>query len=377
MASLTAHLRRPDDHGRLSFHPECPICRQERLIGTLADGAIVSPRSQALLAAGVLALSSAAPTAVFAGEPEQEQEGTTAPEQITGNDPSDAPEFDAGGQPTQLPLDAGPAPEDSGAFDPTDEQTPPAQQPAVNENVPAPPVQEPATDEPAADGTAEAGTPSAREQQEPPAADPVEQAAEQPPPPAPPATESPAPTPSPDAPAAELQQTAPAAAQTDASAKARAREHEATSEARQQARHAAPAPPNSATAPANAPATAPAPAYTPTTAPARTYTSPPAPQPEPVNVASTTTTTSEPAAPQPAQTPPAGAHHHGAAHPANGFHTVQRGESLWSIARDLVGDGASAARIAREVNRLWELNSERIGTGEPDLIMAGTRIALR
>jgi hypothetical protein len=363
MASLTAHLRRPDDHGRLSFHPECPICRQERLIGTLADGAIVSPRSQALLAAGVLALSSAAPTAVFAGEPEQEQEGTTAPEQITGNDPSDAPEFDAGGQPTQLPLDAGPAPEDSGAFDPTDEQTPPAQQPAVNENVPAPPVQEPATDEPAADGTAEAGTPSAREQQEPPAADPVEQAAEQPPPPAPPATESPAPTPSPDAPAAELQQTAPAAAQTDASAKARAREREAVSEEQERAR---------ATAPANTPVSEPAAGYT----AAPTYRPPTAPQPEPDYVASTTTT-SEPAAQEPAQAPSGGPHHRRAADPSNRVHTVQRGESLWSIARDLVGDGASAARIAREVNRLWELNSARIGTGEPDLLMTGTRIALR
>jgi nucleoid-associated protein YgaU len=59
------------------------------------------------------------------------------------------------------------------------------------------------------------------------------------------------------------------------------------------------------------------------------------------------------------------------------FHVVQRGESLWSIAKDLLGDDASVARIAREVNRLWELNSVRIGTGQPDLVMAGTRIALR
>ena len=56
---------------------------------------------------------------------------------------------------------------------------------------------------------------------------------------------------------------------------------------------------------------------------------------------------------------------------------MQRGESLWSIAKDLLGEDASVARIAREVNRLWELNSARIGTGEPDLLMVGTRIALR
>jgi hypothetical protein len=56
---------------------------------------------------------------------------------------------------------------------------------------------------------------------------------------------------------------------------------------------------------------------------------------------------------------------------------VQRGESLWSIAKDLLGDDPSISRIAREVNRLWELNSARIGTGEPDLLLAGTRIVLR
>ncbi len=56
---------------------------------------------------------------------------------------------------------------------------------------------------------------------------------------------------------------------------------------------------------------------------------------------------------------------------------VQRGESLWSIASDLLGHQASPARIAREVNRLWKLNSSRIGTGTPDLLMVGTRLTLR
>jgi hypothetical protein len=28
------------------------------------------------------------------------------------------------------------------------------------------------------------------------------------------------------------------------------------------------------------------------------------------------------------------------------------------------------------VNRLWELNQERIGTGEPDLLMVGTELQL-
>ena len=65
------------------------------------------------------------------------------------------------------------------------------------------------------------------------------------------------------------------------------------------------------------------------------------------------------------------------ADPSDRFHVVLPGESLWSIARDLLGRDASTARIAREVNRLWELNRTRIGTGDPDLLMAGTRLRLR
>ena len=58
------------------------------------------------------------------------------------------------------------------------------------------------------------------------------------------------------------------------------------------------------------------------------------------------------------------------------YHVVQPGESLWLIARDLVGHDASAAHVAREVNRLWALNETRIATGDPDLLMVGTRLAL-
>jgi len=60
-----------------------------------------------------------------------------------------------------------------------------------------------------------------------------------------------------------------------------------------------------------------------------------------------------------------------------GQHVVQPGESLWSIAAGLAGDDASPARIARIVNRLWALNADRIGTGDPDLVMAGTTLRLR
>jgi len=58
-------------------------------------------------------------------------------------------------------------------------------------------------------------------------------------------------------------------------------------------------------------------------------------------------------------------------------HVVLPGESLWSVASDLLGADASPAAIAREVHRLWELNKDRIGTGNPDLLMVGTRLVLR
>jgi nucleoid-associated protein YgaU len=57
-------------------------------------------------------------------------------------------------------------------------------------------------------------------------------------------------------------------------------------------------------------------------------------------------------------------------------HVVEAGESLWSIASDILGDGASSGQIAREVERLWERNRQRIGTGDRDVVMAGTLLRL-
>ena len=56
---------------------------------------------------------------------------------------------------------------------------------------------------------------------------------------------------------------------------------------------------------------------------------------------------------------------------------MHAGESLWSIASDLLGPSASPARIAGEVHRLWQLNRERIATGNPDLLMVGTTLRLQ
>lgn len=56
--------------------------------------------------------------------------------------------------------------------------------------------------------------------------------------------------------------------------------------------------------------------------------------------------------------------------------TVQRGDSLWGIARERLGAGASTAAVAAEVVAIWKLNVARIGTGDPDLIFPGTRLEL-
>jgi nucleoid-associated protein YgaU len=57
-------------------------------------------------------------------------------------------------------------------------------------------------------------------------------------------------------------------------------------------------------------------------------------------------------------------------------HVVRSGETLWSIAAALLGEGASPGRIATVVDRLWSLNADRIRSGEPDLIMPGERLML-
>lgn len=58
-------------------------------------------------------------------------------------------------------------------------------------------------------------------------------------------------------------------------------------------------------------------------------------------------------------------------------HVVASGETLWSIAGEQLRAGASAADIATEVHRLWDLNATRIGTGSPDLIHPGQTLRLR
>jgi len=61
---------------------------------------------------------------------------------------------------------------------------------------------------------------------------------------------------------------------------------------------------------------------------------------------------------------------------SGGSITVQSGDSLWRIARQVLGADASNAQIAREVVAIWNVNAARIGTGDPNLIFPGQRIHL-
>jgi hypothetical protein len=66
-----------------------------------------------------------------------------------------------------------------------------------------------------------------------------------------------------------------------------------------------------------------------------------------------------------------------AAHPAPGAGAsrtvvVRPGDSLWSIAQQLVGPAASDSAIERRLVSIWDANRLRIGTGDPNLIFPGT-----
>lgn len=325
MQSLSAHLRESDDHGRLPFNPFCPVCREERLTGALVSEPVISRRARAALAASVLALSTAAPAAAIAGEPDQEQDGTAPPAQPGSGDPAQSPGFDPGGDSTDLPFDAAPAPELQAPPDPgSDDSAPLDQEPATD---PGAPVADPGD-----------GSVAPDDQQAPPVpGTPPTQA----PTPISPAPSTPAPPPAPATPitppdASTVPQVVSGKPQATVNRKARRRHvahtpHESS---------------ESVTRPG------PTPAPTETTAPA-------------VQVAQ-----AEPAA-RPAIADGK------RAKPGDRSHQVLAGESLWSIARDMLGGEASPARIARAVHRLWTLNRERIGTGDPDLLMVGTTLILR
>jgi hypothetical protein len=359
MGSLTSHLREPGDHGRLAFHPECPVCRDERLAGVLPSDAFVGRRTQAMLAAGVLALSTATPTAVLAAEPDQEQEGSapTTPDQTAVESPPSDPGIDPGGNSTDVPFETAAAPQAPAAPD-TDDAGAPAAPDTPGAGGPAAPdddapalEQEPVTDDeaPIADPGDGSGTPPPEAQQPPPASEGVP--APPPPPPAPPAPPAPPPQPV----AAAPEPPAPAPPETGEGAREDTRDRAADGK------------------PEHAPSTS----SRDTAAPSPSAQTDPPPPAVVAPVSASPAATVVAAEIQPAASSHRTTAHRQAARAGDHVHVVRGGESLWSIASDLLGGDASAARIARQVNRLWELNSSRIGTGDPDLLGVGTRLVLR
>lgn len=345
MASLTAHLRQPEAHPALPFHPECPICRHERLAGTLSSGGFVSLRSQAALAASVLTLSTMVPAAV-AAEPDSEQDGAAPVAQSGGNDPSQNPNFDPGGNAETLPQAPTAGQNPTLATDGDDDTGPIEQQSATNTN-------DPVVDN--GDGQDKGQAQAQQTPQAPATPQLAPTAVEQAATPPPTADGSPAPpTPADVGPAGDPPPTAPAPAEPiptnedQPPAGGASRGTSRVQRPRRYASHRAARKPvrnNQAVGDGAVPPPARAPAATSTVA---------------AHAGAATPTTTA-----------------GDAKPGDRTHRVHAGESLWSIASDVLGSGASAADIAREVHRLWQLNSERIRTGSPDLVMVGTTLKLR
>jgi hypothetical protein len=352
LKSLTPHLLETDDHDRLGFHPSCPLCQQERLFGSLSSGHVISRRVQAALASGVLAFSAAAPGVAAAVVPDRQQEGVAAPERPRGglaqpptDDGVDSPDFDPGGG-TTLPFEVAPAPNApraGGGSDDTGDGPPVDAEPIDDPDARLLTQPEPETETaPAETDAAVPPTNAAPAPPAPPASGPT--VLEDPP------AEGKAPTES------DVQDTAP-----------RSEPNPKESESnRVREGHRAPEPRPSG------------PALPETTIPIRT------PQPPAIGIPPQAATPTSPSlavasaepvplaqasAPTPRAEPPIPAHARS--------HGVEAGESLWSIARRLLGPDASPAQVAREVDRLWELNEDRIGTGDPDLLMVGVTLRQR
>jgi hypothetical protein len=348
MGSLTAHLLESGDHGRLRFHPSCPVCRQERLFGTLSSEPVVSRRAQALIAGGVLAVSTSAPTMALATEPDRQLEGVAAPDQPGGGELDD-PGFDPGGD-TDLPFDTAPAPTAPVGAEDTGDGVPLDVEPGVDLDARLAPLADtgaPVIDEPPAVPPAEAVPPV--DAGPPGGSVSVGSGA---PPGGPEAPGEPLDGDArafPPGPPAEAGETPAGSPRTLAPTRPRSTYEDVRSDP------GAPAPTERVAVGAGAPSE-------PYVAPVQAVPGPTAA--EPVAVAQTNVSSAATR-----EAPPLDADAR--------FYVVQPGDSLWSIAKRLLGREASAGRIAREVNRLWSLNRSSIATGDPDLLMVGTRLELR
>jgi nucleoid-associated protein YgaU len=322
VASLTAHLTAGTEHGRLSFHPLCPRCRDERVSGSIDCEVLVSRRAQALLAAGVLAVSTATPTVSVAAEADQEQEGEAVPppDGSTGGTLDD-PAFDPGGDDTPLDVDAGAPTEIPDGGDDIDDgaEATPVEREELDDPEGRLVLVEQPTEVPPAGGNPEVDAPPAVPQ-----TDVTEQT----------------PAPSVIAPEGDLPSKPMSERGREGRDGTRPTPRRTRTRVDQNTEQPAPVMPN-APAPSTHVAVAAAP---------------------PVAVA--TVQVADPAG--------------GAGAPVRGSrYVVREGDSLWSIAKRLLGSNASNGQVAREVSRLWRLNEERIGTGDPGRVHVGTVLKVR
>lgn len=328
MNSLSSHLTAGRHHGRLRFHPDCPICHSQRLSGPLCD-TVLSARAQAVLLATTLGAGALLPTSVAAASDDSEPpavEVSQAP--VPAPEPKPPPALEepslGADETLETPVDEAPqvrelltSPEagtDTGGEDIGGEDEDVGPMPSA----PLGPLPvEPAPVEPA----------------------PVEPQPVEPPPVMVPSPPTPAPQPPPPPveapPAAELRQ--PTTRQTPnppTNRQAPKRKAQPPKPERRLASELGPVP-----------ATA-------------------APPAEAVAASTATVPVAQPVE------PPGGA-------VTGTSYMVRPGDSLWALARRLLGGSPSAGQIAREVDRLWRLNAERIGTDNPSLIHVGTVLRLR
>ena len=354
MALLNVHLNDPGDHGHLGFHPECLICRQQRLVRSFSSERVLARRARAVLASGVLALSAAAPAVALAGDPDRQQEGVVAPSQPDVEAPggtdgvAEDPGFDPGGD-TTLPVEA-PLP---GATEETA-----APEDAYGDGDDDADGEDNATEDQSADDVV-------LEQE--PLEDPgvLLVPGDEAEPTAPPTADG-SPAEVPTAPSVDVPPAAPAppAAIHDACDSSAAQRVAAPKHLSFGARPASAAQPSGI-------------------APAReTSPSGGSPVPSASNDSLGTQDSvlladagqdAQPAVPESGES----LTEQGALLRSGRIHVVKPGESLWSIATDLLGARASAARIALEVGRLWKLNKNQIGTGDPDVLPVGAELRLR
>lgn len=334
MKSLSAHVRTTDRHDDLPFHPGCPICVEQRLTGTLTTGPVVPLRARAALVAGLVAVSAAGPPVATAAEQDATDTGVATVTQGGSQDPAASPGADLGGDTSDL-------------VDQPDVAPAATQAPASPDGDAAPP-EAPVPDEvdPVTDDSAETqGVRPAPSAAGPAAATPI---AEQPATPASPGDTPPviAAAPAPAAPTQPALPNTPSPAPASAARPSPARRaHPKSTTSHQKVR-------------------------------TRVHRATPAPQPlAPEPAATQGAENIRPAVAAPTLAP-AGGDGRPIAN-SGAVHVVQPGESLWVIAADMLDGDASPARVAREVHRLWQLNQARIGTGNPDLVVVGTRLLLR